>query len=37
MTNVKYVVKSNSDDFAFKMGEDTNGFVSSNRSGGEKR
>ena len=37
-TNVRNVgipVNSNSDDFAFKMGEDcTNGFVSSNRSGG---
>jgi len=33
--NVGLPVNSNSDDFAFKMGEDcTNGFVSSNRSGG---
>ena len=33
--NVGIPVNSNSDDFAFKMGEDcTNGFVSSNRSGG---
>jgi len=33
--NVGLPVNSNSDDFAFKMGDDcTNGFVSSNRSGG---
>ena len=33
--NVGLPVNSNSDDFAFKMGEDcTNGFVSSNRAGG---
>ena len=33
--NVGIPVNSNSDDFAFKMGEDcTNGFVSSNRPGG---
>ena len=33
--NVGLPVNSNSDDFAFKMGEDcTNGFVSSNRTGG---
>jgi outer membrane protein OmpA-like peptidoglycan-associated protein/tetratricopeptide (TPR) repeat protein len=33
--NVGLPVNSNSDDFAFKMGDDcTNGFVSSNRAGG---
>ena len=33
--NVGIPVNSNSDDFAFKMGDDcTNGFVSSNRAGG---
>ena len=33
--NVGLSVNSNSDDFAFKMGDDcTNGFVSSNRAGG---